>query len=126
MIILLNPMWLLHILKLLFSYQKKFKFILKNSFVEYFSIQEKHFSFLCEEKIFNQYSRSNKILYSQKSICLNIISNMSSGVSLITFPVTYGVIFIIIIIFLWGFFAPALADGFSLEFEWQQVFSSLF
>ena len=32
---------------------------------------------------------------------------------------------IIIILFLWEFFAPALDDGFSLEFEWQHVSSSL-
>ena len=31
----------------------------------------------------------------------------------------------IIILLLWKFFTPALADGPSLEFEWQQVFSSL-
>ena len=30
-----------------------------------------------------------------------------------------------VILFLWTFFAPALADGFSLEFEWQKVSSSL-
>ena len=35
------------------------------------------------------------------------------------------VVFIIIIIILWEFFTPALAKGFSLEFEWQQVSSSL-
>ena len=32
---------------------------------------------------------------------------------------------IIIIIIFWEFFTPALADGFSLDFEWQQVSSSL-
>ena len=32
-------------------------------------------------------------------------------------------IIIIIIIIIWEFFTPALADGFSLEFEWQQVTS---
>ena len=32
---------------------------------------------------------------------------------------------IIMILFFWEFFAPALADGFPLVFEWQQVFSSL-
>ena len=26
---------------------------------------------------------------------------------------------------IWGFFTPALADGFLLEAEWQQVSSSL-
>ena len=30
-----------------------------------------------------------------------------------------------IILLLWEFFTPSLADDFSLEFEWQQVFSSL-
>ena len=36
------------------------------------------------------------------------------------------IIIIIIITFLFSkFFKPALADGFSLEFEWQQVSSSL-
>ena len=34
-------------------------------------------------------------------------------------------IIIIIIIYPIEFFAPALADGLSLEFEWQQVSSSL-
>ena len=33
--------------------------------------------------------------------------------------------FIIIIIIIWDFFIPVLADGFPLEFEWQQIFSSL-
>ena len=32
---------------------------------------------------------------------------------------------IIIIILLWEYFTPALADGFPLEFEWQQIFSTL-
>ena len=32
--------------------------------------------------------------------------------------------FIILLLFT-EFFIPALANGFSLEFEWQQVFSSL-
>ena len=37
-----------------------------------------------------------------------------------------GVFFsIIIIIIIWEFFTSALADGLSLEFEWQQVLSSL-
>ena len=31
----------------------------------------------------------------------------------------------IIILLFWEFFSPALADGFSLEFERQQVSSSL-
>ena len=31
---------------------------------------------------------------------------------------------LIIILPFWNFFTPALADGFSLEFEWQQVSSS--
>ena len=35
------------------------------------------------------------------------------------------IIIIIIIITLWEFFTSALADGLSLKFEWQQVFSSL-
>ena len=36
------------------------------------------------------------------------------------------IIIIIIVFFLfWGFFTPALADGFPLEFEWQQASSSL-
>ena len=30
-----------------------------------------------------------------------------------------------IILIFWEFFTLVLADGFSLEFEWQQVFSSL-
>ena len=30
-----------------------------------------------------------------------------------------------VIILLWRVFTPALANDFSLEFEWQQVFSSL-
>ena len=34
-------------------------------------------------------------------------------------------VIIIIILLFWGFFQPALADGFSLEAEWQQVSSSL-
>ena len=34
-------------------------------------------------------------------------------------------IIIIIILLFWEFFTPTLADGFSLEFEWQQVSSSL-
>ena len=34
-------------------------------------------------------------------------------------------IIITIIWLFWVFFAPSLADGFSLEFEWQQVSSSL-
>ena len=38
---------------------------------------------------------------------------------------TSTIIIIIIISLLWEFFTPALADGFSLEFEWQQVSSSL-
>ena len=25
----------------------------------------------------------------------------------------------------WQFFTPALADGFPLEFEWQQIFTRL-
>ena len=33
---------------------------------------------------------------------------------------------IIIIIYSLGFFTSALADGLSLEFEWQQVSSSLY
>ena len=37
----------------------------------------------------------------------------------------YHLIIIIIILFRWKFFTPALADEFSLEFEWQQVSSSL-
>ena len=32
---------------------------------------------------------------------------------------------IIIIFLFWEFFTPALGDGFSLEFEWQQVSSSV-
>ena len=35
------------------------------------------------------------------------------------------IIIIIIILLFWEFFTPALADSFSLEFEWQQDFSSL-
>ena len=35
------------------------------------------------------------------------------------------VIVIIIILLFWEFFTSALADGFSLEIEWQQVSSSL-
>ena len=35
------------------------------------------------------------------------------------------IIIIIIIIIIWVLFTPALADGFSLEFKWQQVSSSL-
>ena len=35
------------------------------------------------------------------------------------------IIIIIIIIYSWEFFTSALADGLSLEFEWQQVSSSL-
>ena len=31
----------------------------------------------------------------------------------------------IIILLIWDFFSPALTDGFSLEFECQQVSSSL-
>ena len=34
-------------------------------------------------------------------------------------------IIIIIILLLWEFFAIALADGFSLEFKWQEVSLSL-
>ena len=30
-----------------------------------------------------------------------------------------------IILLVWDFFTPALADSFSLKFVWQQVFSSL-
>ena len=37
-------------------------------------------------------------------------------------PIT---IIIIIIVYSLEFFTPALADGLSLEFEWQQVSSSL-
>ena len=35
------------------------------------------------------------------------------------------IIIIIIILLIWEFFILASADGFSLEFEWQQVSSSL-
>ena len=35
------------------------------------------------------------------------------------------VITIIIILLFWEFLTPALADGFSLMFEWQQVSSCL-
>ena len=35
------------------------------------------------------------------------------------------VIIIIIIIIIWEFFKSTLADGLSLESEWQQVFSNL-
>ena len=35
------------------------------------------------------------------------------------------IIFIIIIIIIIEFFLPALDDGLSLVYEWQQVFSSL-
>ena len=35
------------------------------------------------------------------------------------------IIIIIIIYFLWEFFTPTLADGFSLEFEWKRVSSGL-
>ena len=38
-------------------------------------------------------------------------------------PITTG--FIIVIIYSFEFFTSALADGFSHEFEWQQVSSSL-
>ena len=31
----------------------------------------------------------------------------------------------IIILLLWEFFTPALADGLSLEFEWQQISASI-
>ena len=47
------------------------------------------------------------------------------------FPVEFPIqilsvlIFIIIILLLWEFFTLALTDGFSLEFEWQKVSSSL-
>ena len=37
----------------------------------------------------------------------------------------YSLIIIIIIIIIHSLFTSALADGFSLESEWQQVFSSL-
>ena len=37
----------------------------------------------------------------------------------------YDFVFIIIILLIWKFFTPALADGFSQESEWQQVSSSL-
>ena len=32
---------------------------------------------------------------------------------------------LLLLLFLFGFFTPVLTDGFSLEFEWQQVSSSL-
>ena len=32
---------------------------------------------------------------------------------------------IIILLLIWEFFTPALVDDFQLEFEWQQVSSSL-
>ena len=35
------------------------------------------------------------------------------------------IIIIIILLLFWEFFPSALADGFSLEYEWQQVSSSL-
>ena len=35
-----------------------------------------------------------------------------------------GIIIIIIILLLFKFFIPALVDGFSREFEWQQVLSN--
>ena len=35
------------------------------------------------------------------------------------------IIIIIIIIYLFEFFTSVLADGLSLEFEWQQIFPSL-
>ena len=35
------------------------------------------------------------------------------------------ILWFIIILLFWEFFTPALADGFSLEFEWQQVSSSI-
>ena len=35
------------------------------------------------------------------------------------------IIIVIIILLFWEFFAPALADGFSQEFEWQQVSKTL-
>ena len=35
------------------------------------------------------------------------------------------IIIIIIILHIWEFFTPAFADGFPLEFQWQQVSSSL-
>ena len=34
-------------------------------------------------------------------------------------------IFISIIIIIWEFFTLKLADGFSLEFEWQQAFTNI-
>ena len=42
------------------------------------------------------------------------------NIFLLLFP-----IIIIIILLLWEFFTLTFADGFPLEFEWQQVFSSL-
>ena len=43
----------------------------------------------------------------------------------ITVTFMFSIIIIIIILLLWEFFTPTLADGFSLDFEWQQVPSSL-
>ena len=31
---------------------------------------------------------------------------------------------IIIILLFWGFFTPVLGNGFPMEWEWQQIFSS--
>ena len=35
------------------------------------------------------------------------------------------ILFRIIILLVWDFFTPALTDGFSMGFEWQQVSPSL-
>ena len=40
------------------------------------------------------------------------------SLSFLRFPIS-------IILLFWEFFIPVLADGFPLEFEWQQVSSSL-
>ncbi len=39
--------------------------------------------------------------------------------------IIYRVVCIIIIIIIWEFLTPALADGFLLVSEWQQVFLSV-
>ena len=59
----------------------------------------------------------------QKSLCVSF-SRMDSGLCIYR-VVAVVIIIIIIIIIPWGFFTSALADGLSLEFEWQQVSLSL-
>ena len=80
------------------------------------------FSFL---SFFNSYS---KLSYFSLIIILKVITGEKLTANQLYFrhsPLVSRIIIIIItILLLWEFFVPSLADGFLVEFEWQQVSSS--